>query len=140
MSAVASQECDYLLEVTRFTPSPAAESYAIESLEGLDDALEGVAEEATVVIALACDDGAGGAFFVFLSEGRACIHLTEGACWTASERTPLPNDQIICFRMDNGDGLQVMAEQTVTRQQGFQALRHWFVQGERWDEVAWRKL
>src|SRR5688500_13563123 len=103
MSDTVVQECGFLLEVTRFTPAPVAESYAIESLEDLEEALEGVAEEATVVIALACDDGAGGAFFVFLSEGRACIHLTEGACWTARECPPLPDDQIICFRMDNGE-------------------------------------
>jgi hypothetical protein len=131
---------DFLLEVTRFVPDPLAESYSIKSEEDLESALEAYETEDTLVVALACDEGAGGAFFLFLAEERACIHLTEGPCWTAAEHTPSREAQPVSFRMDNGERLEVIVEQTVTRKQGIEALRQWYRTGERTLELDWRKV
>jgi hypothetical protein len=140
MSQTAAREGDFLLEVTRFTPKAVTETYSIEMPGDLDAAWSGCEGEETLVLALACDDGAAGAFFLFLAEGRACIHLTEGVCWTACQQASQEGTKAVSFRMDNGETLEVIAEQTVTRQLGWTALQHWYLEGERWDVLRWRKL
>jgi hypothetical protein len=59
-----TSEVDFLLEVTRFTPGPVSESYAIESASDLEAVADHFREEATLVFGLACEQGAGGAFFL----------------------------------------------------------------------------
>jgi hypothetical protein len=137
--AVEDGEMDagFALEVTRFTPTPVTESFPVASLADLDAAIGRCAGEPEAVFGLVCDEGAGGAFFLFVAGGRGWVHLTAGPCRTARSRDASAATGSVAFRLDTGERREVAADRTVSRKQGVQALRHWFLTEQQWPELVW---
>jgi hypothetical protein len=130
-------DAGFALEVTRFTPAPVTESFPVTSLADLDAAIGRCAGEPEVVFGLVCDEGAGGAFFLFVAGGRGWVHLTAGPCGTARSRDASAATGSVVFRLDTGERREVAADHTVPREQGVQALRHWFHTEQQWPELVW---
>jgi len=130
-------DAGFTLEVTRFTPAPVTESFSIASLNDLDAAIGRYAGESEMVFGLVCDEGAGGAFFLFVAGGRGWVHLTAGPCSTARSRDASAATVPVVFRLDTGERCAVAADRTLSREQGVQALHYWFRTEQQWPELVW---
>ena len=127
----------FTLEVTRFAPDPVTESQPVALRTEFDAAVGRYDAEREVVFGLVCDEGAGGAFYMFVAGGRAWVHLTAGPCVTARSRGTARAAGVVVFRLDTGERREVEADRTVSREQGMQALRHWFCTEQQSPELAW---
>jgi hypothetical protein len=127
----------FTLEVTRFEPTLCTDESPIESLADLDAAIDEHGDVQDVVFGLAADEGAGGAFYLFVSGDRAWVHLTAGPCLTARVHARPERDAPVLFRLDTGETRTVPADQTVSREQGVTALRHWFRTEQPWPDLEW---
>lgn len=130
-------DAGFALDVTRFVPAPVTESFPVASVADLDAALGRYSSAPEVVFGLVCDEGAGGAFFLFVAGGRGWVHLTAGPCRTARGPDTWGGTGLVAFRLDTGERREVAADRTVSREQGVQALRHWFCTGQQWPELVW---
>jgi immunity protein Imm1 of predicted polymorphic toxin system len=127
----------FTLEVTRFAPALATDALPVAALADFDAAIQRYDGEGEVVFGLVGDEGAWGAFYLFVSGDRAWVHLTAGPCCTARSRVaPEPAEPLV-FRLDNGEQRAVPADQTVSREQGLRALRHWLCTGQPWPGLEW---
>ena len=86
---------------------------------------------------LVCNEGAGGAFYLFIAGGRSWVHVTAGPCLTARGRDAAGVAGSVAFRLDTGERREIAADRTVSRNQGEQALRHWFRTERQWPELVW---
>jgi hypothetical protein len=127
----------FVLEVTRFTPALATETLPVPALADFDDTVRRYEAEPELVFGLVCDGGAGGAFYLFINGDRGWIHLTAGSCHTAHGRVEPQSVEPVVFRLDTGRRQAVPADQTVSRQEGLRALRHWFCTEKPWPELDW---
>ena len=79
-----------------------------------------------------------GSFWLFLNGDRGWIHLIEGPCFTA--RDPLTtetSDAAIEFQDEAGFTHHIPLHDTVSREQGFAAIRHWMPHGDRLSGLQW---
>ncbi|HWG47442.1 MAG TPA: hypothetical protein VN688_32055 [Gemmataceae bacterium] len=90
-----------------------------------------------MVFGLVYDEGAEGAFYLFLSDDRAWVHLAAGSCRTARGRAVPELGSSVIFRLDNGEERMIPVERTVAREQGLKALRYWFSTEQAWPELNW---
>jgi hypothetical protein len=132
-----ADDAGFALEVTRFTPTFTTELLPISTLADFDAAVGRYESDPEMVFGLICDEGAGGAFYLFISGDRAWIHLTAGPCSTARDRATQKSAERLVFRLDNGERRTVARDETVSREQGCRALRHWFLTEQPWDELDW---
>jgi hypothetical protein len=128
------------LQVTRFTPVVATDTLPVATLADFDATVRRYDGEQEVVFGLVADGGAGGAFYLFVSGARGWVHLTAGPCRTARGRAASGQSEAVVFRLGNGDRRVIPADQTVSREQGLRALRHWFRTEQPWPDLAWRRV
>ena len=69
---------------------------------------------------LVCNEGAGGAFYLFIAGGRSWVHVTAGPCLTARGRDAAGVAGSVAFRLDTGERREIAADRTVSRNQGEQ--------------------
>jgi hypothetical protein len=124
------------LEVTRFNPALTTTASRVASLTEFDSIVSRCADEQEAVFGLSCDEGAGGAFYLFVSGDRAWVHLIAGPCCTALSRAVSGPAEVV-FRLDTGERKAVPRDRTVSRKEGLQALRHWFATERQWPELEW---
>lgn len=129
----------FALGVTRFSPTLTTIASPVASLAELDSIINQCADEQEVVFGLDCDEGAGGAFYLFVSGDRAWVHLTQGPCYTALGRVVSEPAEVV-FRLDTGEKRIVQMSRTVSRQEGLQALRHWFATEQQWPKLEWVRV
>jgi hypothetical protein len=129
----------FALEVTRFSPTLSTGASPVISLAEFDSIISRCAEEREVVVGLICDKGAGGAFYLFVNGNRAWIHLTQGPCYTAVGQAVSEPAEVV-FRLDTGETRAVPIGRTVSRQEGLNALRHWFATEQQWSELEWVRV
>jgi hypothetical protein len=129
------------LEITSLQPARPTSECRIKTVQDLDRALAGV--ESAVQLALgvtACDADGGdmGSFWLFLNGDRAWIHLIEGLCFTARDPQATGRSQaIVEFKDDAGHIHRISTSDTVSREQGIEALRRWLPHGEKLPELEW---
>lgn len=132
---------DYFeLTLTHFTPHPVTESCKIETVAELDEYLLRIAGEKLLSIGVGCiaDEADWGSCWLFINGDRAHIHLLEGPCVTG--RDPSIAEQggeRVRFRDDGGNWHDFEFVDTVSREQGLRALRHWLPRGEKLPELRW---
>jgi hypothetical protein len=128
----------FVAEVTRFRPEPVTATRPVATLAELDAVLADVEVEPTWVMGLACDEGAGGAFYLFTSGGRALVHLTAGRCFgTEDHHNTDPPEARVAFRFDNGQAHEVHPRRTVSLREGIGALRYWFMTEDLEPGLGW---
>lgn len=133
-------EC-FKLNITRLRPGPMSEEKRIRSMQELDNELAFVKDWSVLAIgmtALAEGDTDWGSFWLFLKGERAWVHLIEGMCRTA--RDPLLvtlAEELIEFVIDTGESIKVRLRDTLSRDQGLKALRHWVAESEELAELRW---
>jgi hypothetical protein len=136
-----ADDSDYFeLMIARFKPKLQTEECRIKTGEELDDRLARVLAEPQLAIGLGfVEDGAGWGYFLLLLNGeRAWIHLMEGPCVTGRDsKVALADTRPVRFRDDVGVWHEVPFKDTITREQGVQALRHWLPRGEKLPELTW---
>jgi len=118
------------------------DEYEVDTPEEVDERLAGVRAEPELVVGVTyiCDDADEGSFWLFLNGDRGYIHLIDGPCYTA--RNPAfegLTQGALNFRDDVGFGHEIELRNTVTRDQGFAALRHWMQGGEQLAELTWEQ-
>jgi hypothetical protein len=128
----------FAAEVTRFLPQPVTTTHPIATLAELDAILSGLGAELTWVIGLSCEEGVGGALYVFVSGDRALVHLTAGRCFAIEDsRNTDPPDSRVRFRLDTGQVHEVHPRQTVSLREATGALRYWFVNEDQEPGLGW---
>jgi hypothetical protein len=128
----------FVAEVTRFRPQPFTEAHPIATLAELDALLAGLSAEAVWVIGLACDEGAGGALYLFASGSRALLHLTAGRSFVTEDPCNAdPPESRAVFRLDTGELREVHPRRTVSLREGIGALRYWFVNEDQEPGLGW---
>jgi hypothetical protein len=140
--SIENVEPDFFeLELTSLEPTRVTRERRIKTVKGLDRALASFRSAAQLVVGLTAVDPDGcdmGSFWLFLNGDRAWIHLTEGACFTARDpAAPRRTRAVMGFHDDGGNTHRVRLHDTVSRDQGLRALRHWLPQGERLPELSW---
>jgi hypothetical protein len=127
------------LMVARFTPAPRADECRISTARELDEQLAGVLAEPMLAVGLNCvAEGADwGSLLLLLNGERAWVHLMEGPCLTARDPTVSRSGAPVSFRDDAGVWHEVPFEDTIPREQGLRALRHWLPRGEKLPELVW---
>ncbi len=131
---------DFELVLTRFAPRPVTQTFQIKTVAELDTNLLEVGGEDLLCIGLGCiAEGADwGSFWLLLNGTRAYIHLLEGPCLTARDPSEVVRDgEVIQFPDDGGNWHEVAAANTVSRELGLRAVRHWLPRGEKLPELSW---
>jgi hypothetical protein len=128
----------FKLMIARFAPKSKSEC-RIKSVDELDARLTGVLSESMLAIGLACvAEGADwGAFLLLLNGERAWVHLMEGPCLTARDPEARGSGASVRFCDDAGVWHEIPLEDTISREQGLRALRHWLPRGDKLPELAW---
>jgi hypothetical protein len=133
---------DYFeLSLTRFAPEPVTLTRRIRTVAELDEHLIPAAGEATLCVGLTCvaEEAEWGAFCLLLGGTRGYVHLQEGPCLTACDpASAVPDGGSVHFLDDGGNCHEIALRNTVAREQGLRALRHWMPHGERLPELIWR--
>jgi hypothetical protein len=116
------------------------EEYDVDSPEEFDERLADFRAEPELVVGVTYvyDEGGEGSFWLFLNGDRGYIHLIDGPCYTA--RNPAfegLTQGALTFRDDVGFPHEIELRNTVTRDQGLAALRHWMQGGEQLSELTW---
>lgn len=131
---------DYFdLMIVRFTPRPRAHECHVKTLRELDECLAGIMTEPMLAIGLGCvaEDAGWGHFLLLLNGERGWVHLMEGACLTARDPRVSGSRTLVSFQDDVGVSHEIPFEDTISREQGHQALRHWLPRGEKLPELVW---
>jgi hypothetical protein len=136
-------EPDYFeLALTQFAPRPATRTFRIKTVAELDEHLRSVAEQEFLSVGLCCiaEEADWGSFWLLVSGERACIHLLEGPCLTG--RAPSPGGrgaERVRFLDDGGNWHEFALADTVSREMGLRALRHWLPRAEKLPELEWNR-
>jgi hypothetical protein len=126
--------------VTQFTPKRATSVWRINTLDQLDGHLATVLSVPTLAIGVACvAEGCDwGTFTLLLTDRRAWVHLMEARCVTARVPSSGARDASrIRFLDDAGHPHEIPLADTVPREQGIQALRHWSPSGAKLPLLTW---
>jgi hypothetical protein len=129
------------LMIARFTPNPQVSEWRINTVRELDECLAGLLTEPLLAVGLGCvAEGADwGSFLLLLHRERGWVHLMEGACLTARDPSLTGPNGVVRFQDDAGVWHEVAFEETISREQGLQALRHWLPRGDKLPELRWVK-
>jgi hypothetical protein len=129
------------LELTSLEPLCPTRERRIKTIKGLDRELAQVQSAAQLVVGLTAfdaDECDMGSFWLFLNGARAWIHLTEGACFTARAPGAAGRSRAtVEFQDDGGTRHRIPLRDTVSRDQGLEALRRWLPHGEKWPGLRW---
>lgn len=131
---------DYFeLMIARFTPKPRADELRITTLGELDQCLAHCMTEPMLAIGLSCvaEDADWGHFLLLMNGERAWVHLMEGPCRTARDPGVNGSRSLVTFEDDGGVSHKIPFEDTISREQGLRALRHWLPRGEKLPELVW---
>jgi hypothetical protein len=134
-------EPDYFeLALTRFTPRPATQTARITTVAELDQHLRAAEGQELLCVGLCCiaEEADWGAFCLLVSGERAYIHLQDGPCLTGREPPPVRKAAGRVRFLDDGENWhEFELANTVPREVGLRALRHWLPRGERLAELEW---
>jgi hypothetical protein len=131
---------DYFdLMIARFTPTPRTEESRIKTVRELDERLAGIMADPILAIGLGCvaEDADWGHFLLLLNGERARVHLMEGPCLTARDPNVSGSRTLVGFQDDAGVSHLIPFDDTISREQGLRALRHWLPCGEKLPELVW---
>jgi hypothetical protein len=133
-------DSDYFdLTIARFTPKPRADECRIKTVRELNERLAEIITEPMLAIGLGCvAEGADWGHFLLLLNGeRAWVHLMEGPCLTAHDPSVSGSRTLVSFQDDAGVSHEIPFEDTISREQGLRALRHWLPRGKKLPELVW---
>ena len=131
---------DYFeLMIARFTPKPRVGEFRITTMGELDERLAEIMTEPMLAIGLGCvaKDANWGHFLLLLNGERAWVHLMEGPCLTARDPSVSGSHSLVAFQDDVWVSHEIPFEDTISREQGLRALRHWLPRGEKLPELVW---
>ena len=140
METELAEPDDFELVVTGFDPTPVTRTVRIKTVAELDASLRDREGEELLFVGLSCiaEGAEWGAFGLFLSGGRAYIHLVEGPCLTARDPSEVvPDGGGVRFRDDGGNWHEFPMAETVSRELGLRAVRHWLPRGDKLPELSW---
>jgi hypothetical protein len=127
------------LMIARFTPKLSASECRIRTVRELDERLAETMTEPMLAIGIGCvtKDADWDHFLLLLNGDRAWIHLMAGRCITARDPNSLSSQTLVNFQDDAGVSHKIAFQDTVSRDQGLRALRHWLPRGDKLTELVW---